>query len=116
LSILKGMKPFGLTLDEIRDLMTLLTTTPDDEGAGHGSADGEVLRSALRSYLDRADTRIAQLHGHAEGRAAARSHRCAALATSHTHKAAEVPIEPWGRASPERLTSRGCNRANLPFT
>ncbi len=66
LSILKGMKPFGLTLDEIRDLMTLLTTTPDDEGAGHGSADGEVLRSALRSYLDRADTRIAQLHGHAE--------------------------------------------------
>jgi len=68
LAILKGMKPLGLTLEEIRDLMGLLTaaTQDDADGASHDVAELDALPSALRDYLDRAEKRIAQLHAHAE--------------------------------------------------
>ncbi|HWT24510.1 MAG TPA: MerR family transcriptional regulator [Solirubrobacteraceae bacterium] len=57
LAVLKGMKPFGLTLEEIRELMQLLD---GDEGAGR-----DAVEAALRRYADRAEARVRELHAHA---------------------------------------------------
>jgi MerR family copper efflux transcriptional regulator len=61
LRVLKGMKPFGLSLEEIGELMRLF-----DESAG-GAHDGDRARlcTALERYHDRAEARIGQLEEHA---------------------------------------------------
>ena len=62
LRILKGMKPFGLTLEEIRDLMNLLDRA---DGEAADQAAREELRARLSEYADRAQARIVQLEAHA---------------------------------------------------
>jgi DNA-binding transcriptional MerR regulator len=62
LKVLKSMKPFGLTLDEIRELMDLLDSVDDGTSANGDSRDGTV--HALRRYAARAEARIAQLESH----------------------------------------------------
>jgi DNA-binding transcriptional MerR regulator len=59
LRVLKGMKPFGLTLEEIRELMGLL-----DAAEGAGPDDAGALAEGLARYADRADERIAKIEGH----------------------------------------------------
>lgn len=58
LALLKAMKPFGLTLEEIRELMQLL----DGE---HDGAGRDEVEAALRRYADRAEARVRELHAHA---------------------------------------------------
>ncbi len=50
LEVLKGMKPFGLTLEEIRELMALLDGDP--------SGAPDEVQAALKRYVARADARI----------------------------------------------------------
>ncbi len=68
LEILKGMKPFGLTLEQIRELMALFdrVDTGDAEGAAPAGKELRELRAELGAYIDRADQRIAQLQSHAQ--------------------------------------------------
>lgn len=63
LRVLKGMKPFGLTLEEIRDLMALLDLTED--ASQLADDERETARGSLAAYADRADARQAQLERHA---------------------------------------------------
>jgi DNA-binding transcriptional MerR regulator len=58
LEILKGMKPFGLSLEEIRELMALLDATAESTEAG------DERRARLAHYGDRAEERIGQLRAH----------------------------------------------------
>jgi DNA-binding transcriptional MerR regulator len=64
LAILKGMKPFGLPLEDIRDLMELLdrsgTAVPLDD------TERARLHGALAAYRDRAGARLRQLDAHAD--------------------------------------------------
>ncbi len=76
LEVLKGMKPFGLTLEEIRELMALL------DGDTPGTP-GEV-RAALTGYAARADARIAQLDEHANEVRRLRARILAAAGTAGT--------------------------------
>lgn len=68
LEVLKAMKPFGLTLEQIRELMELMDRVDanDAKGGAHSKAELEELRAALGRYVDRADQRIAQLNEHAQ--------------------------------------------------
>ncbi len=59
LRVLKGMKPFGLTLEEIREVMDLL-----DAAEGAGTVADEALAEGLARYAERADERVAKLEGH----------------------------------------------------
>ncbi len=59
LRVLKGMQPFGLTLEEIRELMDLL-----DAAEGAGAVADETLAEGLARYAERADERVAKLEGH----------------------------------------------------
>ena len=58
LRTLKGMKPFGLSLSEIRELMALLDLAQED-GADPGDAPAR-----LRGYTARAEDRVRQLEAH----------------------------------------------------
>jgi MerR family copper efflux transcriptional regulator len=60
LRFLKGMKPFGLTLEEIRELLELLERS-DRPGPGDGA---DQTRDFLMRYVERADARVAQLEDH----------------------------------------------------
>lgn len=62
LRFLKGMKPFGLSLEEIRELVELLERSERDEGLG--DPERERIRAALANYTERAEARIAQLEAH----------------------------------------------------
>lgn len=58
LRVLKGMKPFGLSLEEIRELMELL----EPVGARQ---DLDQAEARLAHYSDRAQARVAQLQAYA---------------------------------------------------
>jgi MerR family copper efflux transcriptional regulator len=58
LRLLKGMKPFGLTLSEIRELVDLI-----DRSDAPGAAKAELVPD-LEKYRGRADERIDQLERH----------------------------------------------------
>ncbi len=62
LRTLKGMKPFGLSLSEIRDLMALLDLAQED-GARDGADAGDA-PAQLRAYTARAEDRVRQLEAH----------------------------------------------------
>jgi MerR family copper efflux transcriptional regulator len=57
LRVLKGLKPTGLSLDEMRELMELIN-------AGNEIGDQRALAEGLERYRDRADARIAELERH----------------------------------------------------
>ncbi len=58
LRLLKGMKPFGLTLEEIRELVELIDRSDAPDAVGAELAPG------LEKYRDRADERIDKLERH----------------------------------------------------
>ena len=61
LQVLKAMKPFGLSLEEIRELMALLD--PGDAGGSDERELGDV-QAGLARYQRRAEARIVQLTEH----------------------------------------------------
>jgi DNA-binding transcriptional MerR regulator len=60
LRILKAMKPFGLTLEEIRDLMELFDRTRDEV-----PAEAEIFADRLDAFGRRAEERAVKLESHA---------------------------------------------------
>ncbi len=62
LCVLKGMKPLGLTLDEIRELMELLDVADAGKGASVEATSAAVAR--LEAYTSRARSRVEQLEAH----------------------------------------------------
>ncbi len=62
LRILKGMHPFGISLEEIRELMELLDRTEDT--ATVPSAKRDEIAGRLNDFAARADERIVKLEGH----------------------------------------------------
>jgi DNA-binding transcriptional MerR regulator len=61
LKVLKGMKPFGLSLEEIHELMDLI-----DRSEAEDPGDLDALCEGLASYVERADTRVEQLVRYAD--------------------------------------------------
>src|SRR3712207_8077721 len=59
LRVLKGMKPAGFSLEEIRELMELLDSSAGGEPTSPDEADR--LAAGLSIYADRAEARIPQL-------------------------------------------------------
>jgi MerR family copper efflux transcriptional regulator len=80
LGVLKGMKPLGLTLEEIRELMALLEKSAEPERLE--PAEVEELAGGLAEFLELADERVATLVRHLaearrlRGRIEERSQRC----------------------------------------
>lgn len=62
LRFLKGMKPFGLTLEEIRELVELLELSEDSSELPGPERDR--IRQVLTLYVERAEARVAQLEAH----------------------------------------------------
>lgn len=62
LEVLKGMKPLGLTLEEIRELMEMLDQASTGDQLPPEQAD--QLAAGLTGYAQRAEARISQLEGH----------------------------------------------------
>jgi DNA-binding transcriptional MerR regulator len=62
LLVLKGMKPLGLSLEEIRELMGLLDRTADVDGMP--ADDIGTIMSGLEDYLRLADERVVKLEQH----------------------------------------------------
>ncbi len=62
LRVLKGMKPLGLTLEEIRELMEMLDQASTGEQLPPEQAD--QLAAGLTGYAQRAEARITQLESH----------------------------------------------------
>jgi DNA-binding transcriptional MerR regulator len=59
LTVLKGMKPMGLTLDEIRDLMQVFDLAEDPSQLTEEDIGSSV--AALRAFASKGDERVAQL-------------------------------------------------------
>lgn len=64
LIFLKGMKPLGLPLEEIRELVNMLAHV--DEAELLDAAARERTRKLLAAYVERARARISQLEAHIE--------------------------------------------------
>ena len=62
LRVLKAMKPFGITLEEIRELMDLLDRSADVEALA--PAERLALGAALEAFGVRADERLEKLEQH----------------------------------------------------
>ncbi len=62
LAVLKGMKPLGLTLEEIRELMEMLDLASSGDHLRSEQADR--VEAGLTGYAQRAEARIVQLEGH----------------------------------------------------
>jgi DNA-binding transcriptional MerR regulator len=58
LLVVKGMKPLGLTLDEMRELVDLLKQTAPEELSGNALRD---LREGLAAYAERGDKRLERI-------------------------------------------------------
>jgi MerR family copper efflux transcriptional regulator len=72
LRFLKGMKPLGLSLEEIRELVELLEHSENDENLD--GTEQEHIRQGLERYVERAHARISQLEGHIAEVARVRDH------------------------------------------
>lgn len=72
LRFLKGMKPLGLTLEEIRELVELLELSEDSSALP--APERDRIRQALACYVERAEARVAQLEAHIVEVAKVRDH------------------------------------------
>ena len=62
LAFLKGMKPLGLSLEEIRELVDLLARV--DEAELSDAAEHGRIREVLAGYVERARARVVELEAH----------------------------------------------------
>ncbi len=62
LAFLKGMKPLGLSLEEIRELVDLLARVDESELSDAGER--KRIRDVLAGYVERARARMIELEAH----------------------------------------------------